>query len=100
MYDTIVNLARSYYHQDFSLMAHSPEGVLRSFCAQESPRTVADLRQELVDLLRGPDPEETFKQVWSTDGHSSYVPPLHGVGYLEWAHRMVQVVDEYTASRD
>jgi hypothetical protein len=98
MYDTILYLAVSYYHQDFGLIADSPEGVLRRFCANEVPETVAELRQELDDLLHGPDPEETFKRIWSIDGRSSYVPPLHGVGYLEWAHRMVRVVEDWGAS--
>jgi hypothetical protein len=89
-----------YYHQDYGLLADSPEGVLRSFCAQETPETVADLRQELDHLLRGPNPEETLKRVWVTEGGSSYIPPWHGVDYLEWAHRMVRVVEECVPPRD
>ncbi|MEV6964410.1 contact-dependent growth inhibition system immunity protein [Hamadaea sp. NPDC051192] len=92
-FDTITYLARAYFHQDFDLIASTPEGILEEFRRREDVATVEQLRRELDVLAARRPSDERIKTVWMASGGSSFEPDRHGMNYGEWLEKMQRVFD-------
>ncbi|MFY1574974.1 contact-dependent growth inhibition system immunity protein [Verrucosispora sp. WMMD703] len=93
-FEVFTYLARSYFHQDFDLVADTPEGVVAEFRRREDPDTVELLRREVDLLLASQSAEEVVRDLWMVQGGASYDPQFHGVRYTQWLERMRAILHE------
>jgi hypothetical protein len=72
VFDTVTYLARAYFHQDFDLIAPTPEGVVEEFIVHEDPATTDQLRRELEELTKGHVSEDECGRLgWHQEDHPS-----------------------------
>jgi len=92
VFDTVTYLARAYFHQDFDLIAPTPEGVVEEFIVHEDPATTDQLRRELEELTKGHVSEDEMRSAWMASGGSSFDPDRQGISYREWFGRILELL--------
>ncbi|MCP2257132.1 hypothetical protein LX15_000817 [Streptoalloteichus tenebrarius] len=75
MTETLVYLARCYFHQDYDLLAPTPLGMVESFVANECQDTVNNLLNEINELFATRVSEDEAETLWMRRGNSSTSRP-------------------------
>lgn len=91
-FETLIYLAKAYFHQDYDLLAPTPPDLIRVFVAKEHPETREELRQDLDQLLATDPSEEDVRALWLDVAGSSYDPVQHGVSFLDWIRQVREIV--------
>jgi hypothetical protein len=92
--ETLIYLARAYFHQDFNLLALTPIGVVETFIVHEPPETSSLLHGELVSLLAEDISELAAQELWMIEGGASFDPARSGGSYVAWLRQIKGLLDE------